>query len=544
MEISEYDNFVRRTDQSIDLDLEQRRQIFIYGLASEIGSVVSAIKKKLLDEDGTGKWDTTNNEIEEELGDAMWYCFALAGATNTLTPVNILIHDIKNLTTELSAKDARAEQIRSVIGPDNRQAFLDAASSFQRSTRGMTFSDYQSVIILTARTEKKVLAGVCIAVLYQLSAEILRTLLPEIERNLNKSIQDRPFNDILGDTAWHLAALASVYNLDLNTIAKCNMDKVSYRQNRNHPPIVHDKNFPIEQQFPRRFEIQFVSCDEKRAQMYFQGRQLGDTLTDNSYSDDGYRFHDVMHLANVAHLGWSPVVRGLMGRKRKADRSVDEIEDGARAKIVEEAVIKAIHSEGERLARSQPARPGTPERLFPHRRLITFKFLNLIQNLVSGLEVSKNRFWEWEDAIWEGYAIYHQLRQNGRGTVLVDLDSRSLTYHPDVFIQLAGRVVGFGVAQVSLMDTGARDKVPGMTSDEVRICAKKKAILSAIGLDPEMRDWREVLQLVERHDGEVSVAPSSDAQSAMWKRKIVTFRTTAVKVGDSWVCSAIALTDT
>jgi hypothetical protein len=52
--------------------------------------------------------------------------------------------------------------------------------------------------------------------------------------------------------------------------------------------------------------------------MYFGGKPLGDDLTDNAYVDDGYRFHDVIHLALIAHLGWSPVVRGLMRRKRKS----------------------------------------------------------------------------------------------------------------------------------------------------------------------------------------------------------------------------------
>ena len=63
---------------------------------------------------------------------------------------------------------------------------------------------------------------------------------------------------------------------------------------------------------------------------------LGDDLTDNSYREDGYRFHDVMHLANVACLHWSPVLHALMKRKRKSNRRTDEVEDGARAMIFEE----------------------------------------------------------------------------------------------------------------------------------------------------------------------------------------------------------------
>ena len=70
---------------------------------------------------------------------------------------------------------------------------------------------------------------------------------------------------------------------------------------------------------------------------------IGNPLTDNAYSDDGYRFHDVIHLAHAAVLGWSPVLRHILKRKRKSVPDVDEIEDGARAQIVEECVAAATY---------------------------------------------------------------------------------------------------------------------------------------------------------------------------------------------------------
>ena len=543
MKISDYDLFVQETDQFSHLSLAERKEIAIYGLASEIGSVASAIKKKLLKEDRTSTWDAPTSEIVEELGDVMWYCFALARIANAPKLVNIFIHDIKNLTSELAAGDDRAEQIRGVIGALNRQAFLDAAESFRRSTREMTFNDYQSIAYLTARTEKRVLIEVCIAVLYQLSAEIFRVLLPDIERQLNKSLKDRPFNDILGEIAWHLSALASIYDLELGFIAQKNIEKVSYRQNRSQPVIVHDAEFPSGQRFPRHFEVAFVSYAKGKAQMYFEGERLGDTLTDNSYDDDGYRFHDVMHLANIAHLGWSPVVRSLMGRKRKANHEVDEIEDGARAKIVEEAVIKAIHSEGQRLAGPVYSPSGEPTPLFPDREDISFRFLKLIQSLVVGLEVSKNRFWEWENAIVEGYAIYHHLRKTGQGTVVVNLDERSLTYGPHVFIPLAGRVVGFGTAQCQVNGEPESSGSDVEQNDIARLNTKKRAILSSIGLDVNDPRSLEDLDVVERDDGEVGIHALGTVQAAMWEKKAVAFRVTALQVGAHWICNALALAD-
>ena len=52
---------------------------------------------------------------------------------------------------------------------------------------------------------------------------------------------------------------------------------------------------------------------------------IGDRLTDNRTEPDGYRFHDVFHLAYVAHLGQSPVIRALLKQKRKSDPRLDEL---------------------------------------------------------------------------------------------------------------------------------------------------------------------------------------------------------------------------
>ena len=46
---------------------------------------------------------------------------------------------------------------------------------------------------------------------------------------------------------------------------------------------------------------------------------------------DGYRYHDIFHIANAVFLGWSPVVRALLRCKRKSQPHIDENEDGARA---------------------------------------------------------------------------------------------------------------------------------------------------------------------------------------------------------------------
>jgi hypothetical protein len=125
-------------------------------------------------------------------------------------------------------------------------------------------------------------------------------------------------------------------------------------------------------------------------------------------------------------LGWSPVLRSLMRRKRKYDMRIDEVEDGARAQIVEEAVVKIIHSEGVRLARLRRASDMGP--LLASADEISFSFLRLIRNMVAGLEAEGNRDWEWEDAIMEGHRLFDALRIAGEGKIIVNLTTRSLTF--------------------------------------------------------------------------------------------------------------------
>ena len=45
----------------------------------------------------------------------------------------------------------------------------------------------------------------------------------------------------------------------------------------------------------------------------------------NAYVADGYRFHDVFHLACAAVLCWSPVTRRNLGRKRRTDPLIGEV---------------------------------------------------------------------------------------------------------------------------------------------------------------------------------------------------------------------------
>jgi MazG C-terminal domain len=319
--------------------------------------------------------------------------------------------------------------------------------------------------------------------------------MPQIERDLNKSVVDRPINQTLAQVAWHLAAIASCFKLNLGEVAQKNIEKVSYRQNRNNQTPLHDRGRPKEEQLPRKFEVAFVTIRKGLARMYLNGKQLGDDLTDNAYDNDGYRYHDVMHLVNAAKLGWSPVLRSMLGRKRKSNKRLDEIEDGARARIVEEAVIKAIHAEGIRLARmTADTKTSNKMKLFPVRTDISSRFLNIIRSFVADLEPSKNRHWEWEDAIIEGHQIFYNLRQEGQGTITVNLDERLIQFRPEVWVDLRGPTAGLGTSCLDIDDrklSGHGSKLTeaemaatsGNSFDVARATAQKSAIMAALGID-------------------------------------------------------------
>ena len=551
MKVADYDAFVRKTSQFADKPKDEQRAIALYGLVGEIGSVLAAVKKKLLAEDGeAASWNQPNDEVIEELGDALWYCYSV-GQTINDAPLDILAADIETLRHEIGSGDERAQRIATSLEPTVRAAFLEAAKSFPPDG-GYTFDDYQTLAYKTARTDGQVLLEVCLAVLWQLGAELLRSTLPEIERTLNKNVADRPPNIVLGEIGWHLSAMASLYDLSLNEVIAFNCNKVNSRAERGEHTLLHDEERAANERFPRVFDVGFVRIGPRKSRMYFDGRPLGNDLTDNSYEDDGYRFHDVIHLALIAHLGWSPVVRGLMKRKRKSkDDGVDEVEDGARAQIVEELVIKAIHAEGDRQAKAAGrCIVGRPTRLFPHRGLINFKLLKALRTYAEGLEVAKNAYWEWGDAIFEACDMFHQLTCEKQGTIHVDLTDRKLTFSPTVSPSIHGITVGTGIAAASL-DATADAILPDTAEREWAVdknrvpqtIAAKQAILEALGFDKnEQTLWAEIqVRLVAGNRPYIKVSKS--VQERAWESHAIDYTVAFHGSATEIMCMATAIAD-
>jgi NTP pyrophosphatase (non-canonical NTP hydrolase) len=434
--IREYAAFVEQTDQFSKNHSDgvqgaaNPREIVIFGLASELGSVISAIKKEWLNEGGALTSPLAKAELIEELGDAMWYAFSLARISNTNSTADILIADIDHLASEIADKSERSQRIREVLSEKEVDSFLLSAKAFSIN-RERTLSDYQKLAYKTARTERHVLLKVCAAVLTQASGQLMRHLLPAIEKELNQQSQDQDISVLLGWIAWHLCAIASLYDINIDEVAEYNKEKASARQNDGVATPLHDSEAPEGQKFPKEFKVDFKSVDEHTVEIYWKGERKGDPLKDQYSIEDGYRYHDVIHLANAAVLGWSPVLRDLFKIKRTSCKKTKQEEDGGRSAVVEELVIKFIHWEAARRAKELHVETNPYDRpLFLAGEEIPFSLVKKVRELTFGHEVYANKYWEWEKAIREGYRVFHLLKQHRGGTVIVDLNQRCLRFEP------------------------------------------------------------------------------------------------------------------
>ena len=547
MLVNEYIGLVSNTDQYTNFDPEIRKQISIYGLVGEIGSLTSAVKKTML-----GRYETVGNgEIVDELGDVMWYLFNLTVILDINDEIDILKKDILHIRHEVADPSDRGKKIRQVLDEldEGRRIIFDRESEKLLSQGQVSFKQYQKTAYLTARTEGEVLTAVCLSVLWQLGAELLRLMMPNLEQELNRTVKPRNTEIVIGEILWHLSAIASVCGISLDQVIERNTQKANFRSGTENKSLYHDQKFPPTEQLPRIFEVSFVSISPNHARMYYKGKPLGDDLTDNFYEEDGYRFHDAMHLANAACLRWSPVLRSLLNLKRKSCPKTDEVEDGARAKIVEELVIKAIHAEGKRL---QPVHDDGITQMFPEKGNITFSIIKTVAEYVKGLEVANCQAWEWREAIYEGTRVYHKLRQEEQGTVTVNLENRSLSFDPRVCTGIAGVVRGLGTSSVNPHDleqcnswmTESEEHVNQDKQSRTHVIVTKMAILDALGfsnteLDVQCKDITISLMGADK----ISVKATGKVRERMWQKRVIEFKSTLNQTKTSLFCTVLALAD-
>ncbi|MCK4136117.1 hypothetical protein DOT66_13205 [Ralstonia pseudosolanacearum] len=357
-----------------------------YGFFGEVGGVLAAIKKSKRD---LGPAEQAN--VSEELGDALWY----------LTTVAV---ECKHSLNEVGLVALKELQRRLVV-------------EHTRSAGNVTFAEFDGLIgfcrsELTAESRIAALCGLgahCGQLMTVSSAEDLGS-----HSNL----------DLLGSLLADMVLVCAQFNLHFARVAEGNLEKFESRwpkEGTPHHPLF-DESYPELEQLPRRFTIRFIELrgpdDVPYVIQQMKGVNIGDRLTDNRTEPDGYRFHDVFHLAYIAHLGWSPVIRGLLKLKRKSNPQVDRDEDGARAMIIEEGIATWIFNHAFRHKYFTHTPPGKLE----------YGVLKQVREMVKGYEVYNCPLWQWEKAILEGFKVFRALCDAEGGDVTVDMNNHTITF--------------------------------------------------------------------------------------------------------------------
>jgi len=249
-------------------------------------------------------------------------------------------------------------------------------------------------------------------------------LLSEYKKHLRDGEAHRLFkervSEELGDLLWYIANVASKFDLSLSEIAATNLTKIEQRwASERNDPLSFDADLPECERLPRQFQVELIDVEDgirQRVRVLVDGKPLGAELTDNAYDPDGYRFHDIFHFAYAAVLGWSPVTRALLRRKRKSRPLLDEVEDGGRAAVIEEGVAALVFNYARR------------HRFLEGVATLDFQLLRTIKDMTSHLEVGQCTAGEWEQAILQGFDVWRAVLANRGGRIAVDLDNRRVSF--------------------------------------------------------------------------------------------------------------------
>lgn len=296
-----------------------------------------------------------------------------------------------------------------------------------KNRRGpLSFSRYQARARRTDQTGNDQVEGQLVSVLGILgeAGDLATIFKKRLRDGDNYTIFPEQFSEELGDILWYLATLCSKLDLSLERVARENLRKTKARWraqgNSTVSPRFRDESFPKKEQLPRQFTIEFRETKRRggsaRLTLFTKGRQCGNQLSDNAHYEDGYRYHDIFHLAYAAVLGWSPVTRTILKCKRRSNKAIDEIEDGGRARVIEESISALVFQYAEK-----------------HNFLdgvghVDSDLLSLLTRLSANLEVSDASTGEWETAILLGYKMFRLLDRHNGGIISGDLDTRDLTF--------------------------------------------------------------------------------------------------------------------
>lgn len=350
---SEYLNASLRTEK-IKWSSGDDWMIAPLGLLGEIGSLAEVIKKGFRDKK---KAESMRVNVQEEIGDIIWYLFSIArrlGVTDLSWPDHVDL----NLDIYSAVK----------------KVFV-GANEIIKAEEGIRLSSFNT-------------SGVVIAA-FKAILEGLQTIALKNDLNL-EGIAEQAIRK--NDSYWGEAEPASPAF--------------------DSPP---NSNFPDYERLPRKFSISFhevIEGKKKELIISLNGVHIGDRLTDNTEKETGYRYHDVFHMSAAAFLGWSPVFRRMLKRKRKSNKAIDEVEDGARAAIIEEAVVSQLYRYGEEID-------------FMPSGHIDEDIIKLIMAMTTEYECKNLEGRDWKLFALKSIEIFGQVKDGFTGSIHFDADNRS-----------------------------------------------------------------------------------------------------------------------
>lgn len=367
--LAEYQRFAVKTYRGRGTGSE-KLEFLLLGLFGEVGSLLSELKKKQRDR---SSYIAYNSSSIEETGDVLWYL------------ANVVDHCGLSLGVLAGYPEPEAA-VRPLLDLQPQASLFHAPASPPR---------VQESLLTLAGT-----AGTLVS--RQKSIVGTDTMATDLASILSQ-----------------LVSASTDAHISLAEAAHANLDKLMDRWpiQRKWSPLLDAKDLPNEQ-FPRVMRVLFKEIKMGQRVFTYQSMNdvnIGDRLTDNSFEEDDYRFHDVFHLAFAGILGWSPVLRTLLGVRRRSRPDIDEVQDGARAKITEEGLSNWVFSHGLRYE------------AFEHVDSLDFALLKTIGQMVKGYEAESLRPWMWEQAILEGFRVFRFLREHRGGLVTADLDRRCLS---------------------------------------------------------------------------------------------------------------------
>ncbi|NPU92119.1 MAG: nucleoside triphosphate pyrophosphohydrolase family protein [Gammaproteobacteria bacterium] len=362
--LSDYANGVAETDVFDQEDISP----ILQGLYGEVGGIMSTAKKHIREKSA---YPGYKRAAEEEFGDTLWYLSALCRRLGLpLEEVFSEAISIGGFRVQSAASDMLEGALANVVIPMSTGTVDDT--------------------------------------LFELGRSAASLLEPKPERR-----------KIVLFAKNYLDALFAA-KLAFSDVARGNMDKVrgAFLVPASESLIDFDSEFEEEEQLPRKFAIRINERSNGRSYLQWQGVFIGDPLTDNIADLDGYRFHDVFHLAYAAILHWSPVVRALIKHKRKSKLEYDENQDSGRAVVVEEGLTAWLFSKAKELD------------FFEGHERISLGILKTVKEYVAGYEVSQCPIKLWERAILDGYSVFRQLKAAQGGWIVGNRVERTIRYEP------------------------------------------------------------------------------------------------------------------